>query len=123
MNRHPTTTPMFLSDSSLRSLRTSSDPAGAVQALLEDGPSSVIPDALIEQHTENAGAVLDGEQYQVLGVDQLEASLRVRATVYFTEEVWANGCSDTRVPEERQGDIEFDICLETGEVTYEPPYK
>jgi hypothetical protein len=114
---------MPLSEASLRTLRSSSDPAGAVQTLLGDDPSSVVPDVLLEQHTENAGEVLDGAEYQVLGVDREDELLRVRATVFFTEEVWANGCSDTRMPEERQGDIEFDICLETGEVAYDSLHK
>ena len=114
---------MPLSDASLHTLRSSPDPAGAVQALLGDDPSSVVPDALLDQHTENAGTVLDGAEYQVLGVDREDEWLRVRAMVFFTEEVWANGCSDTRVPEERQGHVEFDICLENGEVIYDPLHK
>ena len=112
---------MIIPEEQLRPIRQAEDRSEAVQSLLDDYPSFIEDDALLP-YTESAGGIGDDARFQVLGVDEEEGSLTVRVTAFFEEVVWANGCSDTPMPEQRQVDIDFELDLVSGAITHPRPF-
>jgi hypothetical protein len=101
----------------LRQLRDAEDKEAALTAVLDDEPTLIDDDAF-SHLCEAGGTPSDDYSFRIMSVEQEGQQLCISALVFFEEDFWAGGCSDIQMSEDRAGELEFSIDLETGEMTF-----